>query len=83
MWLFEYFSNFCLVSELDRATFPRGRRWMSQHMGRRQGLKDLAELRRRLDVTRASEVLFTDLTLTSLDVLYIHLFSLSQVEWSL
>ena len=55
---------------------------MSPAMGRRQLTKDLAELRRRLDATRASEVHFIDLTFTSLGILCVHLFSLSQVEWS-
>ena len=41
---------------LDGATFPRGRRWIPPVLGRRQGTKDLTELRRRLDTAQASEV---------------------------
>ena len=56
MWLFEYFPSFRPVSMLDGATFPRGRRWVPPVLGRRQGTKDLTELRRRLDIARVSEV---------------------------
>ena len=56
MWLFEYFPSLRPLSGLDSLTFSRGLRWMSPVMGKRNGTRDIAALRRMLDTVPASEV---------------------------